>query len=183
MGCKERGVGIYRNIKRANMLKEDNQGFVRFPVRAPHIMAMDSGKTMVYIVAFSPEDSLGGKYCLSNLALRMPGTFVSDDTTKRPKQLAAEDIDSLLEQNQKEDEYDSMYFPSLSEGSPERLDSIPLTSAVCIGWSEHSYELRNQIGYWNAGFDDLTGEGKKLYYSLRKLHNNKEVRILTFNNV
>ena len=36
---------------------------------------------------------------------------------------------------------------------------------------------------WTASFDSLTNEGKKLYYSLRKLHNNKEVRILTFNNV
>jgi hypothetical protein len=61
--------------------------------------------------------------------------------------------------------------------------SIPMTTAICVGWSDCSYELRNEIGFWNATFDDLTNEGKKLYYSIRKLHNNKEIRILTFNNI
>jgi len=41
-----------------------------------------------------------------------------------------------------------------------------------------------QDGYsWKATYRDLTEEGKKLYYSMKKLHNNKEVRILTFNNI
>ena len=60
--------------------------------------------------------------------------------------------------------------------------SIPLTSCVCVGWSSFTFEFID--GYpWSASFDTLTNEGKKLYYSLRKLHNNKEIRILTFNNV
>ena len=36
---------------------------------------------------------------------------------------------------------------------------------------------------WICTFRDLTNEGQKLYYSIKKLHNNKEVRILTFNNI
>jgi hypothetical protein len=61
--------------------------------------------------------------------------------------------------------------------------SIPLTTSICMGWSEFSYELKDNIGFWSASFRDLTNEGKKLYYSIKKLHNNKEVRILTFCNV
>ena len=52
-----------------------------------------------------------------------------------------------------------------------------------MGWSEFSYELKDNIGFWSASFRDLTNEGRKLYYSIKKLHNNKEVRILTFNNI
>jgi len=159
-------------------MKEDNEGFVKFPKRGAGIMKIDAGKTIVYLAAFDSEDARGGRYCLSNIKMEMPGTFVSDDVTRRPAILEASDIDALLEMHQKEDEYDSMYFPGISGSS---LLSIPLTSAICIGWSRFSYELSSDIGRWNAGFEDLTSEGKRLYYSMRKLHNNKELRILTFN--
>lgn len=165
-------------------MKEDNEGFVKFP-RRPEIMKIDSGKTMVYLVAFDVKDAMGGRYDLSNIKLEMPGTFVSDDVSRRPmakESYMIEDIDALLEQQAMDDEYDSLYFPALiGPESMEKTLSIPMTTAVCLGWSETSYEMKSQIGYWNAGFDDLTNEGKKLYYSLRKLHNNKELRILTFN--
>lgn len=189
MGSKERRVGISRHInqKTTAMLKEDNDGFVRFPNSSRHIMKMDSGKTMIYIVAFDVKDAMGQKYDLSNIKIEMPGTFVAEDVTRRPmvkEQFMIEDIDELLEQQSKDDEYDSLYFPHLTgSDAMAKILSIPMTTAVCVGWSEFSYELKSQIGYWNAGFDDLTNEGKKLYYSLRKLHNNKEIRILTFNNI
>jgi hypothetical protein len=69
-----------------------------------------------------------------------------------------------------------MYFPKGSK-------SIPFTTAICLGWSDYSYEIKDNIGNWTASFRDLTYEGRKLYYSIKKLHNNKEVRILTFNNI
>jgi hypothetical protein len=169
------------------MIKEDNDGFVNFPTNVRNIMKMDSGKTMVYIVAFDVNDSMDQKYDLSNIKIEMPGTFVSDDVSRRPmakEHYMIEDIDSLLEQQSMDDEYDSLYFPNLiSADVMYKILSIPMTTAVCVGWSNFSFELKNQIGYWNAGFDNLTNEGKKLYYSLRKLHNNKEIRILTFNNI
>ena len=57
-----------------------------------------------------------------------------------------------------------------------------MTSAICIGWNENSYEFKDGT-QWVCSFRDLTHEGQKLYYSIKKLHNNKEVRILTFNNI
>ena len=169
------------------MLKEDNDGFVRFPNANRQIEKLDCGKSMVYIVAFDVKDVMGQKYALSNIQLEMPGTFVSDDVNRRPvlsKQLTIDDIDDLIEQQVRDDEYDSLYFPNLmSQDAMTKILSIPLTTSICVGWSDFSYETRKEIGFWNATFDDLTNEGKKLYYSIRKLHNNKEIRILTFNNI
>jgi hypothetical protein len=61
--------------------------------------------------------------------------------------------------------------------------SIPMTTCICIGWSEHTFDIKDDLGFWSASFRDLTNEGRKLYYSIKKLHNNKEVRILTFSNI
>ena len=189
MGDKKRGVGInwYITIKKKKMLKEDNEGFVRFPNSNRHISKLDCGKSMVYIVAFDVRDAMGQKYALSNLQLEMPGTFVSDDVNRRPvvaKQFTIDELDELIYQQVKDDEYDSLYFPNLiGQDTIKKILSIPLTTSICVGWSDFSYETRNEIGFWNATFDDLTNEGKKLYYSIRKLHNNKEIRILTFNNI
>ena len=75
-----------------------------------------------------------------------------------------------------------MYFPNFdSTEFWKKQMSINLISVVCVGWSNQSFEYRNDIKFWNATFRDLTPEGKNLYYSIKKLHNNKEVRILTFN--
>jgi hypothetical protein len=52
-----------------------------------------------------------------------------------------------------------------------------------MGWSEHTFDIKDDLGFWSASFRDLTNEGRKLYYSIKKLHNNKEVRILTFSNI
>jgi hypothetical protein len=187
MGHKKRCIGINWNLKNKKMLKEDNEGFVRFPNTNRQITKLDCGKSMVYIVAFDVKDVMGQKYVLSNLQLEMPGTFVSDDVNRRPvasKQFTIDDIDELIDQQSKDDEYDSLYFPNLmGTDVMNKVLSIPMTTVICVGWSDCSYELRNEIGFWNATFDDLTNEGKKLYYSIRKLHNNKEIRILTFNNI
>ena len=168
------------NLKLKEMLKEDNEGFVRFPNTNRQIAKLDCGKSMVYIIAFDVKDVMGQKYALSNLQLEMPGTFVSDDVNRRPviaKQFTIDDIDELIEQQSKDDEYDSLYFPNLmGQDVMKKVLSIPMTTAICVGWSEFSYETRNDIGFWNATFEDLTNEGKKLYYSIRKLHNNNRYR-------
>jgi hypothetical protein len=178
---------VYNLKKQKEMLKEDNEGFVRFPNTNRQIVKLDCGKSMVYIIAFDVKDAMGQKYELSNLQLEMPGTFVSDDVNRRPviaKQFTIDDIDELIDQQVKDDEYDSLYFPNLiGQNVMTKILSIPLTTSICVGWSDFSYETKNDIGFWNATFDDLTNEGKKLYYSIRKLHNNKEIRILTFNNI
>jgi len=166
------------------MLKEDNSGFVMFPNHNKFISKLDTGKTFIYVSAFDPRDFTNSPYILSNIQLVMPGTFVSDDIIQRPLVKNQLSIDDLIKDQMENDEYDSLYFPNLSgKDNYNRIMSIPMTSCVCVGWSEFTYEFRDRIGFWNATFRDLTNEGRKLYYSLKKLHNNKEVRILTFNNI
>ncbi len=134
------------------MLREDNSGFVIFPTRTSNrFNRLETGKTIVYFIAFDIEDINGGKYCLSNINMELPGKFISDDISKN-----------------------NIYFHD------DNL-SIQLTTSICVGWSNYSYESIDGEN-WVATFDKLSNEGKKLYYSLRKLHNNKEIRILTFNN-
>lgn len=161
------------------LLNEDNSGFVNFPTDDMLYLKADSGKTLVYIVAFEVDQNKSAE--LSSVNLYQPGTFVADDVIFRPKY---EPDKNIIFKNKEQDFYDSLYFPNLKSNNEfKKLMSINLISCVCVGWSDWSWEYKNEIKFWNATFDDLTHEGRKLYYSIRKLHNNKEVRILTFNNV
>lgn len=137
-------------------LKEDNNGFVYFPIM-DNSLKKSNGKTLVYIVAFDEDND----YILSNNNLNLPGEYMIDDITGRCISL---DLD----------------YTDDEEG--ENLSSISTITTICIGWSNLSLK-RNNDEYWYATFRDLTNEGRKLYYSIKKLHNNKEVRILTFNEV
>jgi hypothetical protein len=166
------------------MLREDNSGFVQFPATGKMINKLDSGKTFVYLVAFDTEDMTNTAYELSNLRLLMPGQFVSDDISIRNRvrkhQLS---IDDMIDESIKDAEFDKVYFPNTNKRNLEKLMSIPMTTCICMGWSESTYEIKENIGLWSASFRDLSNEGRKLYYAIKKLHNNKEVRILTFNNI
>lgn len=163
------------------MFNEDNTGFINFPNNNNKIACIDSGKTLVYLVAF--EQAFQKKNSrMNNINLFSPGIFVSDDIVARPKvDLNKVDIDTLLDSQKEQDNYDSMYFPNISSKEElRRLMSINMISAICVGWSNQSYEFRSDISFWNATFNDLTYQGKNLYYNIKKLHNNKEVRLITF---
>jgi hypothetical protein len=148
------------------------------------INRLETGKTFVYLVAFDSEDVSNNAYVLSNLRLITPGTFIADDISMRMRPKGNMSIDDLIKNNMKDDEYDNLYFPnSGSEDEFKRLMSIPMTTCICMGWSEYTFDIKEDLGFWNASFRDLTNEGRKLYYSIKKLHNNKEVRILTFSNI
>lgn len=165
------------------MLREDNNGFVNFPIDNRLHIKLDTGKTLVYLVAFDNQDISNKPYILSNTRILLPGDFVSDDITQRHRIKSDKNqltIDDLIKNQIKNNEYDKIYFPNLDDEKPI---SIPITSAICLGWNENSFELRENNSPWVANFRDLTHEGKKLYYSIKKLHNNKEVRILTFSNI
>ena len=72
------------------------------------------------------------------------------------------------------------------ESSEEDLvkhKSINFISCICIGWADLTYETAKEGKPWVATYRDLTNEGSRLYYAIKKLHNNKEVRILTFNHI
>ena len=90
----------------------------------------------------------------------------------------------MITDQQDHDAYDSLYFPNLkSTDETIKNMSIPITSCVLVGWADFTYEVKDELGFWFASFRDLTNEGKKLYYSFKKLHYDKEIRILTFNNI
>lgn len=161
------------------MFREDNTGFVNFPYTTNKLTAIDSGCTLVYIVAFETDKEHTN---LGNVSLFSPGVFVADDMIARPPiELDSVDLENLIESNVDQNNYDSMYFPNLESAEPlKRQMSINLISSVCVGWSNQTYEYKDEIRFWNATFKDLTYEGRNLYYALKKLHNSKEVRILTF---
>jgi hypothetical protein len=161
------------------MFKEDNNGFVLFPHPNNRIVVgKDIGKTLVYLVAFEPRD----KSKLSNVNIFLPGSFSSDDVVGRPEIDYKQGIDSLIEVQRVSDSYEKDYFPS-NQDDLERLKSINLISAICLGWENKTYEFVRLNKFWNASFRDLTNEGQRLYYSMKKLHNSKEIRILTFNQI
>jgi len=140
------------------MLREDNTGFVNFPVENKIFTKKSIGRTMIYLIAFDSSDISNKPYILSNLRLNNPGKLISDDISQR------------------ESKIENLYFTNKSS------QSFPITTSICIGWSDFIYDYRDGIN-WVATFKDLTHEGKKLYYSIKKLHNNKEVRILTFHSI
>ena len=146
---------------------EETEGFVNFPPTAsPNVITLKT-KTLVYLVAFDWSNVTGGSTILANLDLKINGEFISDDVNGiqvRP--------DSNVSQK-------NTY---LKNGK-----SVPLVTSICLGWCENSFKIKqdgtNLEQEWFCTFRDLTNEGRKLYYSIKKLHNNKEVRILTFNSV
>lgn len=163
------------------MLNEDNNGFIVFPSESDKISVIDSGKTLVYIVSFDVRNQKKLNF-LENVNIFSPGIFISDDVLSRPDMdLTNLSIDSFIEENKEQDNYDSLYFPNYrSEEYWKQQMSINLISSVCVGWIAKTYEFKDDISFWNATFTDLSFEGKNLYYGLKKLHNDKEIRILTF---
>jgi hypothetical protein len=160
------------------MLREDNTGFVNFPISGKVIDRIEGLKTFIYLVAFETLDLTNVPYILSNCRLNLQGTLVSDDVTFR-KRFTHNTLDEIIESQLDSNEFESRYFPNVDG---ETQVSIPLTTSICLGWSEHTYQFKDGND-WVCTFRDLTNEGQKLYYSIKKLHNNKEVRIFTFNNI
>ena len=62
-------------------------------------------------------------------------------------------------------------------------ENFKISSYILLGWSKYSYIYNDRIEPWVCSFKNLTTEGRKLYYSIKKLHNNSELRILTFNKI
>lgn len=157
------------------MFKEDNNGFVYFPNMGNMIKATNDGKTLIYLVSF---DAKYGDKDLSNIIIKSPGLFVSDDVVTKSKINNDDSIPVLIEKQKKNVEYDSIYFIN-----DELQTSINFITCICIGWHNNTFiDVRNGE-FWVATFRDLTNSGQRLYYTIKKLHNNKETRILTFNNI
>jgi hypothetical protein len=150
--------------------KTIDNGFVSFPKDRNHFNITD-GLTTINIVAFDPNQLSNYKgndsYILSN------GMFICDDIQSRgSSQNTGNELDKSLGQYMDGVKWSSIYFPD------EDDKSIPMFASVCVGWIDNIFE-KNE-GYWNCTFDELTHNGKELYFLMKKLHYEKEVRILTF---
>ena len=136
------------------MHREDNNGFINFPLS--QYIDRKPGKTHVYLIAFT-----NGGHDLSNVSIDLPGNIIISD-------ISGEVIDTNGE----------IQGNHLVNGK----SSVPLLTSICVGWKNEVNVLKADDTFWSAGFRDLSSEGRKLYYSIKKLHNNKEVRILTIVN-
>lgn len=156
------------------MFNEDSNGFVKFPYKD---VAKENGKTLIYLVAFEP---INISSLLSNVNITLSG-FYSDDVVSRPKIDLNQEIDDFIDSQLNHNDYDRIYFPDMNIDDYTDIKSIDLISSVCIGWDNYTYNCGDRM--WVCRFKDLTNQGQKLYFSLKKLHNNKEIRILTFNSI
>ena len=154
-----------------NILRDyDITGFVNFPhLSNRNMKSVDSGKTLIFLVAFDDNNC--------NLQLPLVGNFCGDDVTPRPSlNTKNKSIESIITELTEEEGFNRDYFFNNKE-------SIPVISSILLGWSKYSYEYNDRIDSWCCTFRELTNEGRKLYYSMKKLHNDSEIRILTFNNI
>lgn len=148
----------------------DLTGFVSFPHHsARSIKALDCGSTSIYLIAFSesPEQMVQD--------IKLVGNFAGDDVMPRSYPRLSTSIEDNI-QNLK-----SIYHSQKDFYFSNK--SFSVISQVLIGWSKYSYEYTDRIDPWVCTFRELTNEGRKLYYSLKKLHNDAEIRLLTFNNI
>lgn len=147
---------------------EETDGFVNFPPNLPNVI-IERNKTLVYLVAFDWTNISGSESILSNTNIKLNAKLISDDVNG-----------IAYINNNVSNAPTQIYFP-------KSRTSIPFVTSICIGWSESSYKIIQDGSTfeqdWFCTFRELTNEGRKLYYSIKKLHNNKEVRLLTFTNI
>jgi hypothetical protein len=107
------------------MLREDNTGFVNFPIPGKVIDRIEGFKTFIYLVAFETLDLTNIPYVLSNCRLKLQGTLVSDDVTFR-KRFSHNTLDDIVEEQLDNNEFEIRYFPNVDD---EIQSSIPLTTS------------------------------------------------------
>lgn len=142
-------------------------GFVNFPVNQPHIEEITNGFTYCYIVAIDPALDYEMLPNNSFVNIDFEVKSINDDVTPKKKtdisKMTTEEIINKL----KNDDYSKI--------------QNKFVSCVLLGSYDSIFQVKGDIINWNCTFGDLTHEGKKLYYSLKKLHYDKEIKILTLN--
>ncbi len=150
------------------MKEFDITGFVNFPhVERKDIKVSNSSQTLIYLIAMDIDPQM------SCIKLQPSGIFLGDDISFQSPKVIDNDLERLIE-SLKSDTKESNIIGD---------KSINLLSAILIGWSNLNYTYKNDMSPWICSFRDLTNEGRKLYYSIRKLHNESEIRLLTFNKI
>ncbi len=158
------------------LILENDTGYINFP-NQKNIDKID-GSTLVYLIIFDVTPTP-----IANINLFKPGMFISDDVLSRTYIKNINTLEDVISHNTQNDWYEKIYFPNTKLNDWKKMMSFDLISCICIGWSNYTYEYNDQVKFWHANFNNLTTEGKKLYYLIKKLHNNKECRIMTFNEI
>lgn len=154
-----------------NYIDHDLTGFVNFPHPSTKLIKpVDTGLTHVYLISFDDN------YEQMTQSINQIGNFCGDDVSPKQynpfKNSLEETIENLKNTKVISKEF---YFGD--------SDKFKVISSILIGWSKYSYEHIDKIDPWCCTFRDLSQEGRKMYYSMKKLHNDSEIRILTFNNI
>lgn len=147
------------------MVDYEITGFVHFPNPINReIKMLETGKTYVYLVAIDYDSNE-----FSQLILKHVGNYAGDDVSpKKNLDTSKMSINEIIDKMKSESVLEiNKYF----------------VSSVLLGWSMFSYQPKDNITPWYCSFRDLTSEGKRLYYSFKKLHYDKDIRLLTFNNI
>jgi hypothetical protein len=140
-------------------------GFVNFPFNQPHISIVENGKTFCYLVALDVEYDKETSF----VNIDFPTLVAIDDISPKDQyKLEDKNIDEIVDMFKSQEKM--------------KLDD-KLVSAILIGSIEMIFNQRNSPNPWSCTFGSLTNEGKKLYYSLKKLHYDKEIKILTLTRI
>jgi len=144
-------------------------GFVNFPINREDIKISKIGSTLVYLIAFDVQENTLGT---SNIRISTNSKLAGDDFTIFQSRINLSNkeniLKSLIEKND-----DNLIF--------KNGKSIKLLSSCLIGWSNICFNNKSDTESWVCTFKELTNEGKKLFYSIRKLHNESDIRIITLN--
>jgi hypothetical protein len=139
-------------------------GFVFFP--RENIRVLDTGKTFVYLVAIDCENIKD----FSTVSVHNDGVYCGNDVSNVHMSTETISLDDTIE------------IITFDKEDKNESKASGLISSVLLGWSPESYYY-NGINPWICGFNNLTEHGRRLYFSLKKLHNDKEIKILTFNHI
>ena len=154
-----------------NYIDHDLTGFVNFPhLSTKSIKPVDSGLTHVYLISFDDN------YEQMSQSINQIGNFCGDDVSPKQYNPFKNSLEETIE-NLKNTKVISKEFYFGDSGQ------FNVISSILIGWSKYSYEYIDRVDPWCCTFRDLSQEGRKMYYSMKKLHNDSEIRILTFNNI
>lgn len=146
-------------------------GFVNFPTQnSRSIKTIDCGSTCVYLVAFSEIPTH------MTQEIKLVGNFSGDDVMPRSYPRFTDNIEENISNLKKVQNYQKEFYFS-------DKNTFSIISQILVGWSKYSYEYTDRIDPWVCTFRELSNEGRKLYYSTKKLHNDAEIRLLTFNNI
>jgi hypothetical protein len=140
-----------------------DSGFINFPFHQPHILSINNGITYCYLISIDVGDNL------PSLNFNIDSTSYTDDVT--PKKITDTSKMSL-----------SDAISAMKNVEPLMMD-LNIVSAILIGSTDHIFNKKSDINPWNCSFSDLTTSGKDLYYSIKKLHYDKEIKIITITKI